>query len=94
MRLKKNVSHGDGVIRDPEIHRQVLLDVLGFTHNKGFNIHGLIKSPFVGAERECRVSRKAESGPSRGRKREDCPDGRAGVGKVIMRLICQMIISI
>ncbi|HEY4492560.1 MAG TPA: TlyA family RNA methyltransferase, partial [Acidobacteriota bacterium] len=26
---KKDVSRGDGVIRDPEIHKQVLLDVLG-----------------------------------------------------------------
>jgi len=45
---KKDVSRGDGVIRDPEIHRQVLLDVLGFAKNEGFNIRGLIKSPLLG----------------------------------------------
>jgi 23S rRNA (cytidine1920-2'-O)/16S rRNA (cytidine1409-2'-O)-methyltransferase len=45
---KKDVSRGDGVIRDPEIHRQVLLDVLTFAQNEGFGIHGLIKSPLLG----------------------------------------------
>lgn len=45
---KKDVSRGDGVIRDPEIHKQVLLDVLGFAQQEGFHIRGLIKSPLVG----------------------------------------------
>jgi 23S rRNA (cytidine1920-2'-O)/16S rRNA (cytidine1409-2'-O)-methyltransferase len=45
---KKDVSRGDGVIRDPEIHRKVLLDVLGFAHQEGFQIRGLIKSPLLG----------------------------------------------
>ena len=45
---KKDVSRGDGVIRDPEIHKQVLLDVLGFVQQEGFQIRGLIKSPLLG----------------------------------------------
>jgi 23S rRNA (cytidine1920-2'-O)/16S rRNA (cytidine1409-2'-O)-methyltransferase len=45
---KKDVARGDGVIRDPEIHRQVLLDVLTFAQNEGFGIRGLIKSPLLG----------------------------------------------
>jgi len=45
---KKDVARGDGVIRDPEIHKQVLLDVLGFVQNEGFSIRGLIKSPLLG----------------------------------------------
>jgi 23S rRNA (cytidine1920-2'-O)/16S rRNA (cytidine1409-2'-O)-methyltransferase len=45
---RKEVSRGDGVIRDPEIHRQVLLDVLGFAQNEGFQIRGLIRSPLLG----------------------------------------------
>ena len=45
---KKDVSRGDGVIRDPEIHKQVLLHVLGFAQNEGFQIRGLIKSPLLG----------------------------------------------
>ncbi len=45
---KKDVSRGDGVIRDPEIHKQVLLDVLSFVQQEGFSILGLIKSPLLG----------------------------------------------
>ena len=45
---KKDVARGDGVIRDPAIHRQVLLDVLTFAQNEGFGVRGLIKSPLLG----------------------------------------------
>jgi len=45
---KKDVSRGDGVIRDPEVHKQVLLDVLTFAVNDGFALRGLIKSPLLG----------------------------------------------
>jgi 23S rRNA (cytidine1920-2'-O)/16S rRNA (cytidine1409-2'-O)-methyltransferase len=45
---KKDVARGDGVIRDPEIHRQVLLDILSFAQEEGFQIRGLIKSPLLG----------------------------------------------
>jgi 23S rRNA (cytidine1920-2'-O)/16S rRNA (cytidine1409-2'-O)-methyltransferase len=45
---KRDVSRGDGVIRDPKIHKQVLLDVLGFAQQEGFHARGLIKSPLLG----------------------------------------------
>lgn len=45
---RKDVARGDGVIRDPEIHRQVLLDVLTFAQSQGFGLQGLIKSPLLG----------------------------------------------
>jgi 23S rRNA (cytidine1920-2'-O)/16S rRNA (cytidine1409-2'-O)-methyltransferase len=45
---KKDVARGDGVIRDPEIHRQVLLDVLSFAADRDFGLRGLIKSPLLG----------------------------------------------
>jgi 23S rRNA (cytidine1920-2'-O)/16S rRNA (cytidine1409-2'-O)-methyltransferase len=45
---RKDVRRGDGVIRDPEIHRQVLLDVLEFAQQEGLHIQGLIKSPLLG----------------------------------------------
>jgi len=45
---KKDVARGDGVIRDPEIHKHVLLEVLSFARQEGFNIRGLIKSPLLG----------------------------------------------
>jgi 23S rRNA (cytidine1920-2'-O)/16S rRNA (cytidine1409-2'-O)-methyltransferase len=45
---RKDVARGDGVIRDPEIHKQVLLDMLGFAQQEGFGVRGLIKSPLLG----------------------------------------------
>jgi len=45
---RKDVSRGDGVIRDPEIHRQVLLDVLTFAQSEGLSAKGLIRSPIQG----------------------------------------------
>jgi 23S rRNA (cytidine1920-2'-O)/16S rRNA (cytidine1409-2'-O)-methyltransferase len=45
---KKDVARGEGVIRDPEIHRQVLLDVLTFAQAEGFGLRGLIRSPLLG----------------------------------------------
>jgi 23S rRNA (cytidine1920-2'-O)/16S rRNA (cytidine1409-2'-O)-methyltransferase len=45
---RKDVSRGDGVIRDPQIHRQVLQDVLRFALNEGYGLRGLIRSPVLG----------------------------------------------
>jgi 23S rRNA (cytidine1920-2'-O)/16S rRNA (cytidine1409-2'-O)-methyltransferase len=45
---KKDVSRGDGVIRDPEIHKQVLLDVLHYAKGEGFGLRGLVKSSLLG----------------------------------------------
>jgi 23S rRNA (cytidine1920-2'-O)/16S rRNA (cytidine1409-2'-O)-methyltransferase len=45
---RKDVSRGDGVIRDPEIHRQVLMEVLAFAQREKFGLKGLIRSPILG----------------------------------------------
>ena len=45
---RKDVARGGGVIRDAEIHKQILLDVLAFAVQKGFGVHGLIRSPLLG----------------------------------------------
>jgi 23S rRNA (cytidine1920-2'-O)/16S rRNA (cytidine1409-2'-O)-methyltransferase len=45
---KKDVARGEGVIRDPEIHRQVLLDVLTYARSEGWGLRGLIRSPLLG----------------------------------------------
>ncbi len=45
---KKIVSRCDGVVRDPEVHRQVLLDVLTFAKAEGFGLRGLVKSTLLG----------------------------------------------
>jgi len=45
---KKEAARGEGVIRDPQVHRQVLLDILRFTEGEGLGLRGLIKSPLLG----------------------------------------------
>jgi 23S rRNA (cytidine1920-2'-O)/16S rRNA (cytidine1409-2'-O)-methyltransferase len=45
---RKDVARGEGVIRDPEIHRQVLLDVLAYARSEGWGLRGLIRSPLLG----------------------------------------------
>ncbi len=41
-------ARGDGVIRDPQIHQTVLLDILHFAESKGFRVKGLLRSPLLG----------------------------------------------
>jgi 23S rRNA (cytidine1920-2'-O)/16S rRNA (cytidine1409-2'-O)-methyltransferase len=41
-------QRGKGVIRDSEIHRQVLLDLLSFAQEAGYGVQGLIRSPLLG----------------------------------------------
>ena len=41
-------AHGAGVIRSPQLHRQILQDVLEFSQAAGFTAYGLIRSPLVG----------------------------------------------
>ncbi len=45
---RKEVSRGKGVIRDPAIHRAVLLEVLTNAQQLGFALRGLIRSPLTG----------------------------------------------
>jgi 23S rRNA (cytidine1920-2'-O)/16S rRNA (cytidine1409-2'-O)-methyltransferase len=45
---KKDVARGSGVIRSPDLHRQILLDVLTFAGAEGFGLRGLIRSPLLG----------------------------------------------
>jgi 23S rRNA (cytidine1920-2'-O)/16S rRNA (cytidine1409-2'-O)-methyltransferase len=45
---RRDVARGDGVIRDPEIHRQVLLDILAFAQEQGFGLQDLVKSSLLG----------------------------------------------
>jgi 23S rRNA (cytidine1920-2'-O)/16S rRNA (cytidine1409-2'-O)-methyltransferase len=45
---RKEVARGQGVVRDPQIHRQVLLDVLCFAGQIGYQIQGVIRSPILG----------------------------------------------
>ncbi|MDD5466413.1 MAG: TlyA family RNA methyltransferase [Anaerolineales bacterium] len=45
---RAEAARGAGVIRDGEIHRRVLVEVLTFAAREGFGVRGLLKSPLVG----------------------------------------------
>jgi 23S rRNA (cytidine1920-2'-O)/16S rRNA (cytidine1409-2'-O)-methyltransferase len=45
---RTQAARGEGVIRDPEVHRHVLRSVLGFASQRGYRIRGLIASPLLG----------------------------------------------
>ncbi len=45
---RKDVARGAGVIRDANLHKQILLDVLTFAQTQGFGLRGLIRSPLLG----------------------------------------------
>ena len=45
---RKEVSRGEGVIRSPVIHQNVLLDILSFAQNEDQGIKSLIRSPILG----------------------------------------------
>jgi 23S rRNA (cytidine1920-2'-O)/16S rRNA (cytidine1409-2'-O)-methyltransferase len=45
---RKEAARGKGIIRDPEIHRAILIDVLNFARSEGYSIQGLILSPLKG----------------------------------------------
>lgn len=45
---RSETARGSGVIRDPEIHRAVLRQVLDFAQKEGYTADGLIRSPLTG----------------------------------------------
>ena len=45
---RKESARGEGVIRDPEVHRRVLTEVLTFAQGEGLAVRGLIHSPLLG----------------------------------------------
>jgi 23S rRNA (cytidine1920-2'-O)/16S rRNA (cytidine1409-2'-O)-methyltransferase len=45
---RKDAAKGEGVIRDPLIHRRILIEILEFAGESGFGVTGLIKSPLTG----------------------------------------------
>ncbi len=45
---RKQSAHGQGVIRDAEVHIQVLDEVLQNAQQEDYSIHGLIASPIIG----------------------------------------------
>ncbi len=45
---REEASKGEGVIRDPAVHRQVLREILAFAKQTGFALRGLVKSRLKG----------------------------------------------
>jgi 23S rRNA (cytidine1920-2'-O)/16S rRNA (cytidine1409-2'-O)-methyltransferase len=45
---RREVARGKGVIRNPEIHHKVLVDILTFAVDVGYSIKGLKRSPIIG----------------------------------------------
>jgi 23S rRNA (cytidine1920-2'-O)/16S rRNA (cytidine1409-2'-O)-methyltransferase len=45
---RRQSAKGEGVIRDKQVHKQVLEDVLQGAQDHGYGIHGLINSPILG----------------------------------------------
>jgi len=45
---RADAAKGEGVIRDPQVHRKVLMDLLRFSQLKGFGVRGLVRSPLQG----------------------------------------------
>ncbi len=45
---RKDTAKGEGVIRDPAVHKRVLLEVLNFAVETGFGVRGLVRSPLLG----------------------------------------------
>jgi len=45
---KREVGKGKGVIRDEQIHRRVVEEILRFVEEHGFSLRGLMRSPILG----------------------------------------------
>jgi 23S rRNA (cytidine1920-2'-O)/16S rRNA (cytidine1409-2'-O)-methyltransferase len=45
---RKEVARGKGVVRDTDVHRRVLLDILDFARDNSYQVKGLARSPVLG----------------------------------------------
>jgi len=78
---RKEVARGKGVIRDPEIHRKVLVDTLEFAVEEGYSIKGLTRSPIIGPKGNVEFLGWLQAGVG------DLPDG-----KELDTLVSQVVI--
>jgi 23S rRNA (cytidine1920-2'-O)/16S rRNA (cytidine1409-2'-O)-methyltransferase len=56
------VGKGKGVIRDEQIHRRVLAEILDFVEGQGFGVRGLLRSPLLGPKGNVEFLVWAEAG--------------------------------
>lgn len=45
---RRDAARGEGVIRDPLIHKRILIEMIEFAEQTGFHVKGLIRSPLTG----------------------------------------------
>lgn len=45
---RSEVARGQGVIRDPQVHQRILVNILEFAQSGDFQVRGLIRSPLLG----------------------------------------------
>jgi 23S rRNA (cytidine1920-2'-O)/16S rRNA (cytidine1409-2'-O)-methyltransferase len=45
---RQEVARGEGVVRDPLIHKKVLRELIAFVEQQNFAVAGLIRSPLLG----------------------------------------------
>ncbi len=45
---RKELARHKGVIRDPAVHKAILMDVLAFAQGQGFSVRALLRSPVLG----------------------------------------------
>jgi 23S rRNA (cytidine1920-2'-O)/16S rRNA (cytidine1409-2'-O)-methyltransferase len=76
---RKESAKGQGVIRDPEIHRRVLVEVLSFAQNEGYALRGLIRSPLLGPKGNVEFLAWMEQGQS--------PKGMEEIGQIVAHAI-------
>lgn len=76
---RQEVKRGKGVIRDPEVHRQVLLDVLGYAAGAGWQVCGLIASPLLGPKGNREFLVWLQPGEAAGQELEMLIEGVLGV---------------
>lgn len=71
---KKEVGKGKGVIRDEQIHRRVLAELLDFVEGQGLAVSGLMRSPVLGPKGNVEFLVWAEKGKGSKMSAEDMID--------------------
>jgi 23S rRNA (cytidine1920-2'-O)/16S rRNA (cytidine1409-2'-O)-methyltransferase len=72
---RKEVSRGKGVIRDPVVHRQVLVNLLNSVCDMGYAVRGLIRSPLTGPKGNVEFLAWLEQNVEQGELLEDMING-------------------
>lgn len=64
---KKEAARGKGVIRDAEVHRRVVAELLAFVAERGLALSGLVRSPVLGPKGNVEFLLWAQAGKTGGK---------------------------